>query len=153
MYSRAEASQMRQEFWTTFGQYMAPQLSAEGERVNWINYKTGEKHIYFKMHADTKGASVCIELTHSDEEVQQLYFEQFEQFKKLLHQQLQENWTWQLHATDETGRCVSKILTTIAGANVMKREDWPQLISFFKPRIIALDAFWCGVKYAFEALR
>jgi hypothetical protein len=153
MYSRAEASQLRQAFWTTFGQYMAPQPSAEGERVNWINYKSGEKHVYFKMQADTKSAYIGIELTHPDRDLQQLYFEQLEQFRPLLHQHLQENWTWQLHATPEAGGTISRTFTEMTGVNIMKREDWSQLISFFKPRIIALDAFWSEVKYAFEALR
>ena len=49
MYSKAEATQLRQAFWTAFGQYMAPVPSAEGETTNWINYKTGFKHLYFRM--------------------------------------------------------------------------------------------------------
>lgn len=153
MYSRAEASQARQAFWTAFGQYMAPQLSAEGARVNWVNYKTGEKHIQFKMHAAANTAFIGIELTHKDPELQQLYFEQFEQCKLLLHQHLNEEWLWQLHTTDENERTISRIFTDRAGINIMNRDDWPQAISFFKPRIIALDAFWNDVKPAFELLR
>ncbi|MFA6248901.1 MAG: DUF4268 domain-containing protein, partial [Mucilaginibacter sp.] len=49
MYSKDQASQLKQAFWTAFGQYMGPVLSAEGLRTNWINYKTGVKHIYFRM--------------------------------------------------------------------------------------------------------
>ena len=153
MYSRTEASQARQAFWTTFGQYMAPQLSAEGERINWINYKTGERDIYFKMHAGISIATIGIELTHRDLELQQLYFEQFEQSKKMLHAMVKEEWTWLLHVPGETGKTASKIYTAHEGANIMKREDWPAAISFFKPRIIALDAYWSEVKYGFEALR
>jgi hypothetical protein len=153
MYSRAEASQMRQAFWTAFGQYLAPQFSAEGERINWINYKTGEKHVHFKMHADAKTVSLSIELTHKDGDLQQLYFEQFGQFKVLLHGHLGEEWQWHLHVPDENGRTISRIFTERSGITIMKREDWPEAISFFKPRIIALDAFWSEVKYDFEALR
>src|SRR5215203_4770579 len=100
MYNRAEATQARQAFWTTFGQYMAPQLSAEGEKITWMNYKTGEKHIFFRMQAGTRSSTIGIELTHLDKGMQQLYFEQFEQFKSLLHQHLKETWIWQLHAAD-----------------------------------------------------
>lgn len=153
MYSRAEASQMRHAFWTTLGQYLAPQRSAEGERVNWINYKTGEKAVLFKMRAETTGAYIGIELTHADPDIQQLYFEQFRALKGLLQQHLHEEWIWQLHTTLEAGGTASRIFTERTGVNIMQREDWPQLISFFKPRILALDAFWSDVKYAFEALR
>lgn len=132
---------------------MAPVLSAEGEKVNWVNYKTGEKDIYFRMQADNKTASIAIELTHKDAGIQQLYFEQFAELKKLLEESLGEAWLWQLHTTDLHGKLLSRIYTEITGVSVFKKEDWPALISFFKPRLIALDAFWSAVKYSFEALR
>lgn len=153
MYSKQEASQLRQEFWTTFGQYMSPVLSAEGEKINWVNYKTGEKHISFRMHADNKTAIIAIELNHKDKEIQQLYFEQFLQFKNLFDGAVNEEWNWQLHTHDEHGKVISKIFKETTGVSIFQKQDWPELISFFKPRIIALDEFWSSVKYAFESLR
>lgn len=153
MYSKQEASQLRQEFWTTFGQYMSPILSAEVEKVNWVNYKTGEKNISFRMHADNKKASISIVLNHTDKEIQQLYFEQFLQFKNIFDDAVNEEWTWQLHAYDEHGKLVSRIFNEKTGVSIFQKQDWPELISFFKPRIIALDEFWSQVKYSFEMLR
>ena len=153
MYSKREASRLRQEFWTTLGQYMSPILSAEGEKINWINYKTGEKHISFRMHADNKKASIAVELSHKDKEIQQIIFEQFLQFKKIFDETVNEEWIWQLHTYDEHGRIISRIAKEKSGLSIYQKQDWPGLISFFKPRIIALDAFWSSVKYAFEALR
>lgn len=144
---------MRQEFWTTFGQYMLPIPSADGEKVAWLNYKTGEKNIYFRMQADHKKASIAIELTHSELGIQQLYYEQFTQLKSVLHSTLGEEWTWVLHTTDEHGKLISRIYAELPGVNIFKKEDWPRLISFFKPRIMALDEFWSMAKYGFEALR
>jgi hypothetical protein len=153
MYDKAQASQTRQAFWTTFGQYMAPQPSAEGERINWINYKTGEKAIRFSLQAGTTSATIGIVLTHTDAGVQQLYFEQFEQLRAVLHGELGEAWQWQLHTHDEYGKTISRIYTELSGVNVMNRHDWPRLISFFKPRLIALDQFWSEAKHLFESLR
>jgi len=153
MYSRQEASQLRQEFWTIFGQYLSPIPSAEGERVNWINYKTGEKNISFRMHADNKNAVIAIELNHKDREIQQIYFEQFLQFKNLFEEAMQEEWTWQLHHHDENGKLVSRIYKEKKGISIFQKADWPELISFFKPRILALDEFWSSAKYSFEMLR
>ena len=150
MYSKEQASQLRQAFWTAFGQYMGPVLSAEGLRTNWVNYKTGVKHIFFRMQADNKHASISIEITHPDKELQQLFFEQFATYKNVLHNTLNENWEWQLHTTDEYGKIISRISTEIAPVSIYQKEDWPKLISFFKPRIIALDEFWSDAKYAFE---
>jgi hypothetical protein len=153
MFTQKEASALRQQFWTAFGQYMVPVAGAEGEKVNWVNYKTGEKDIYFRMQADAKHASISIDIAHKDSSLQQLYFEQFARFRRILEEGAGEAWTWQLHGTDEHGRTVSRIFTTLPGVNIFRREDWPALISFFKPRLVALDAFWSNIKYGFEALR
>jgi hypothetical protein len=153
MYTREQASQLRQAFWTTFGQYIAPHLSAEGLKINWSNYKTGFKHVYFKMRADKKNASIAIELAHPDPGIQELYFEQFEELKTLLHETLGEEWDWVLHTTDEEGRTISRIYKELAPTNVFNQDNWPELISFFKPRIIALDEFWNDAKYTFESLK
>ena len=131
MYSKQEASRLKDEFWTAFGMYMGPVLSAEGEKLNWVNYKTGEKNIAFRLQADNKKASVAIELTHKDPGIQQLYFDQFMQLKNLLRMSLQEDWTWTLHVHDDHGRIVSRIYTQKVGLSIFKKEDWPELISFF----------------------
>jgi hypothetical protein len=150
MYSRQEASQLRKDFWTGFGQYMRPLRNADDETVNWLNYKTGKKHIYFRMDANNKQSSIAIELRHPDSELQQLYFDQFRQFENILHETVGEKWNWQLHTTDEDGKLVSRIGTVLNGVNVFKKEHWPVIISFLKPRILALDNFWSMVKEGFE---
>jgi len=150
MYTKDQASQLKQAFWTAYGQYMTPVLSAEGLRTNWINYKTGVKHIFFKMQADSRSASIAIEIAHPDLELQQLYFEQFATYKTLLHSTLGEEWEWHLHTTDGYGKIVSRISKELAPVSIFQKDNWPQLISFFKPRIIALDEFWSDAKFAFE---
>ena len=123
MYSRQEASQLKQEFWTAFGQYMSPIFSAEGEKVNWINYKTGEKNIAFRMHADNKKASIAIELNHKDKGIQQIYFEQLQQFKNLFTSIVQEDWSWQLHTHDEHGKIISRISTEKSGVSIFQKNN------------------------------
>ena len=150
MYSRSEASRIRAEFWITFGQYMKPVPNAEGRRINWPNYRTGVKHIYFRMKAESNFASIGIEIAHKDEELQELFFMQFKELKNLLKNTLEEEWDWKLHAVNEVGQSVSKIEKVLHGVNVMEESDWPEIIGFLKPRIIALDEFWDNVKPGFE---
>ena len=130
MYSKQEAAKLKQQFWTAFGKYMSPVLSAEGENINWINYKTEEKDIFFRMNADNKTAFVGIELTHKDENLQALYFNQFEQLKTLLHSTLNEEWIWYLHTHDNNGKTVSRIYTSIENVNFFNKEDWPNSFHF-----------------------
>ena len=144
---------MRQSFWTAFGGYIAPQPSAEGMKVNWLNYKTGLKHGYFRMRAEKKVASIAIELTHPDPDIQELFFEQFMEYRNVLHGILNDEWEWDLFTADENGKTISRIYKEMTGVSVFNKNDWPTLISFFKPRIIALDEFWSDAKYGFEALK
>lgn len=153
MYTREEASMLRQEFWTTFGQYISPYRSADGLKINWINYKTGLKHVYFRMNADKKHAYIAIEIAHPDLGIQELFFEQFAELKNILHDTLNEEWNWELFTTDEYGRTISRIYKELRPVNIFNKNDWPKLISFFKPGILALDDFWSTAKYAFDALR
>jgi hypothetical protein len=149
MFSKQEATQLRKEFWTVFGQYLFPILSSEAEKINWINYKTGVKGVQFKMDADREKAFIGIVITQPDKEKQKEIFNQLLEVKNILLSELQEEWTWLSQAYAE-GKLISKVFTEKTSVNILKKEDWPELISFFKPRILALDRFWNTVKYGFE---
>jgi hypothetical protein len=149
MYSKDEASRLKQTFWTAFGQYISPHPSAEGLRINWINYKTGIKHLHFKMHADNRSAFIGIEISYPDPGMQELLFEQFIAYQKILESSMGEVWEWQLHISDENHKIVSRISKSLPAVSIFKTEDWPALISFFKPRIIGLDEFWSDAHYGF----
>lgn len=153
MYSKDEASKIRQAFWTAFGQFIAPQPSADGVKINWINYKTGIKHLHFKMEAGRKSAAIGIEITHSDAGIQELFFEQFTELKTMLQSTLGEEWIWALHDIDENGKIISRIYKELGNVSIYNRNDWPALISFFRPRITALDEFWSMAQYSFDALK
>jgi len=150
MFSKKEASQLRKKFWMIFGQYMSPVLSSEGEKINWINYKTGVKGLQFKMNVVQDTASISIEINQPDVAEQKIIFEKLLQLKHILNNSQNEKWNWLLHTPDENGKLVSKVYKERKGINIMRKEDWPALISFFKPRMMALDGFWNSVKYGFE---
>lgn len=147
MFTRQEASRIKHEFWTTFGRYMNPVPSAEGLKINWVNYHTRLKDVYFRMDAGKQSAVIAISLEHADHEMQQLYFDKFLEMKEMLYATLQEEWRWELHAKMDDGKVVSRIYNTLADVSVFNRDDWPTLISFFKPRIIALDNFWENARW------
>ncbi|MBS1610635.1 MAG: DUF4268 domain-containing protein [Bacteroidetes bacterium] len=150
MYSKEEASLIRKNFWTRFGQYMKPLPNADGEAINWLNYKTGVKYIFFRMDADNKQAAIAIELTHPDEKLRHWYFNKFLQIKPMLIDFLREEWQWEKISMDENSRPLSRIGIVLTGVNIFNTNDWPAIISFLKPRIIALDQFWSLVRDSFE---
>lgn len=134
MYTREEVSRQKQAFWTAFGKYMQPVLSAEGQPVSWLNYKTGVSGIHVKMDADRNHAVITILLTHSDPAVQQLHYDQFMQLKSWLYNTLGEDGRTQLLAAkDVHGKQISSISKTLTDVNIHHQSDWAAIISFFNP--------------------
>lgn len=127
--------------------------SAEGVKANWINYNTSFKYVNFRMKAEKKYSWVGIELTDPDIEIQALFYEQFLENRSYLQSIAEEAWEWKLHVFEDNNKIVSTIGKSLEHVSVFNEDDWPALISFLKPRIIALDEFWSDAKYSFEGLR
>ncbi len=148
MFKSEEASRIRQEFWTAIGRYMTPVPSAEGMKINWINYRTSIKDVYFRMNVNQNSAMIYIAMEHSDPGLRELHFQEL---KKLLHAELDEEWQSQTYVKKD--KVISRIYKQTSGVSGFNKDHWPELISFFKPRIIALDCFWENARYSFEALK
>lgn len=153
MYPKGELSRVKKEFWTSFGRYISPVLSAGEERINWINYHTGVRHFYFRMDFEKTHASIAIEITHPDPGIRNNLYQRVEMTRGILEEHLEERWTWDPVQTDEHGKVLSRIYKDINGVNILDRNTWPETISFLKPRILALDRYWSDVKHLFDDLR
>lgn len=150
MYTREEASRLRKQFWTAFGQYMRPVMGANGEAVNWLNYKTGVRYIFFRMEADNSHVRVMIEIDHPDAAKRAAYLDRFQSTIQLLNRIETTDWSVIREQLDEHGKPYNAIVSDLKGVNVFQQSDWPAIISFLKPRMIALDAYWNQVRYFFE---
>ena len=153
MYSRDEAKKIKESFWTTFGMYMSPVPSADGQKATWMNYKTGIRYLFFRMAVNNKVARIGVEIANPDPGIRSLIFEQFKEFRAILEDELEEEWIWEEISYDEFGKATAQIYTEKSGVSVFKKEHWPELISFFKPRIIALDSFWSAAQYGFDLFK
>lgn len=151
MYTKQQASALRQAFYTAFGAYMAPVLSADQELQNWLNYKTGIRHIFLRLDTPNRGASIGFTLSHPDSAERLACYEQFLSLKKVLEDLSGfSDWNWEASAFNSTGQEISRIYVELTSPSVLNKNDWPTLISFFKERLIGLDAFWKMVKFQFE---
>jgi hypothetical protein len=151
MYTKQQASQVRQDFYTRFGQYMSPILSADGMPQNWLNYKTGVRSIFIRMDTPNRGASVGLVLSHSDPALRLQAFQQMQALRTVFNEMVGPDWIWEAETNNTTGQPISRIYTSIVVVSVLNQADWPALISFFKPALIALDEFWQFAKIQFEA--
>lgn len=129
---------------------MKPVPGATGEAVNWLNYKTGIRNIFFRLDADKQYTRVGIEIQHVTETERLHYYNHFVALKKLLEQTTGYEWYWQAAVVDENGQTISRISQVLNNVSVLNEADWPAIIAFLKPRITALDAFWETVKDGFE---
>lgn len=150
MFSKSEASELRHEFWTKFGQYMRPIPSAGETKINWVNYKTGVSHIHLKMDADARRAIISLCFSHPPS-VLELYTEQMRELNGMFRQIAGPDWHWNAPANDKTlhPACLQKTLEPVS---VFQKTDWPEMIAFFKDNMIALDSFWTEVRPVFEML-
>ena len=146
MYGRKETSITRTKFWTSFGQYMSPVPGAEGERINWLNYKTGIKDIHIRMNVDTSKATIALELHHPDDAKRAFYFQELRSYSSLLNEISEELWEWEENKMNENGKYISRIYTELHAVSLFNESDWPKIIAFLKPRLITLDKFWFNVK-------
>ncbi|AHF14866.1 DUF4268 domain-containing protein [Niabella soli] len=150
MYSKNEASLLKKEFWTAFGTYMKPIPSASGQFINWVNYKTGIKHLYFRADVTKRQASVSVEIVHSDNEERATLFEKLSMVQSLFAATTSGEWFWQPEVYDENGQPISRIIIVKENLNIFNKADWPGIISFLKEQLTGLDAFWILVKDSFE---
>ena len=101
------------------------------------------------MDADNTSAVITIEISHPQDEERLHYYNQFLSLKKVLASTTTFNWQW--NETVQTNhKTISSISLQLNDVNILDQSDWPSIISFLKPRIIALDAFWDLVKDGFE---
>ena len=153
MYTKEEVKRLKEKFWTAFGQYMSAVPSAGGEKVNWVNYKTGVKYLFFRMDADNKVARVYIEIAHPDHGIRHLMYAQFLELSAVFESLSEVKWIWYEDHYDDYGKVTSRMVSQIDNVSIFNQQDWPALISFFKSRMIILDDFWDTARYSFDIFK
>lgn len=152
MYTQQQASAVRQKFWTAFGQYMAPVPSAAGEKINWVNYKTGVKGISFRMNADNNRAYVAIEIFSANPALQKQYFDLMMSLQKPFEKIAGKNFDYREFFITDTGKSIGSIRAELNNINIFRENQWPEIISFLKKNLMALDVFWNEYREVFEMM-
>lgn len=153
MFSKAEARAWNERFYTAFGVYMRKHMPMADIGLKWLNYQTGVKDIYFRVEADKKAGRVSIDMQHSDEGMRALFFEQFQEFRKLLEgEYLQTEMIWDDAYELPGGRLIARIYIEKEELNMFDQDDWRDFFEFFETYLTRLDAFWADFKPVFEEL-
>ena len=151
MLGKEEAKELRIEFWGRLEKQMEKIRNPYGSKVNWMNYNTGIRHLYFRMEADQEGARLCIDIQFSDPGIRELYFEQFEEFKKLLDERF-KSISWYPEWEHWNCKMVSRLAIEKEDCQLYRKEDWDKMHLFLKLNFKKLDEFWTEFGDVFKNL-
>ena len=141
MYSKEESRSLRREFWTSFGVYMKKYNKVYQGKINWVNYKTKCKDIYFRLDVTKKKASFSFDLQHRDTGMRELFYEQFTELKAVINDSFENELTWVSEFETEHGTS-SRIYTELENVSVFNKNDWHDVFPFLEKNIVSAHEFW-----------
>lgn len=151
MFTKEELKAINTKYWTAFGNLMKPHKSAQGSKVNWSNYNTKVKGLYFRLLADKKSASVCFDFENKDADIKELQLAQFEELKTVFNNIMPCSYSFEQVIIDD--RFIDRFSVTINNCSLYNESSWPDMFAFYKTHVIAFDEFWTNFKELFLELK
>ena len=133
MFSKAEAQQIKKEFWTAF--------AAEYPR-KWLLYDTKIKDVSFKFYVDNKKAQVMLDIEPKEEEKRTIYYEKIESLKTILLEEFLPDAILERNFYLDTGKAISRIWVDLTGISLYNKNTWPQIFEFFYENMDAFERFF-----------
>ena len=133
MFSREEAKQIRQEFWTSFGKELPHK---------WLLYNTRMKEIQLKFSFEHKVAQVSLDITDADELIRDYYFEKLLSLKTVLKDSYLPEIIFVKDYVLPEGKTVSRIYVEKEGVNIYNKKFWPEVKQFLAENMLKLEEFF-----------
>lgn len=142
MFSKEEQKSLNAAFWTRFKEQAGVNKSANGKRVNWVNYPTHLKQLYVRLHADTETARFSIDIQAKDQGIRAIIWEQMTELKKVMEEEMNSSGLWEETAYNIAGQEISRISWTLEGVNMYEKADQDKIFGFFIPLLVGFDKFY-----------
>jgi len=133
MFSKAEAQQLKKEFWIAF---------AEAYPRKWMLYDTKIKDVSFKFYVDNKKAQVLLEIEPKEDEKRIIYYEKIESLKSILLEEFVPDAIFERDFHLDTGKVVSRIWVELNGISVFNMASWAATFRFFDIQMDAFERFF-----------
>lgn len=133
MFSKAEAQQIKKEFWIAF---------AEAYPRKWLLYDTKIKDVSFKFFVDNKKAFVLLDIEPKEDEKRKIYFEKIESLKNILHEEFLPDAILERDFYLETGKAISRVWVELTGISLYNRATWQHIFDFFYEKMDAFERFF-----------
>jgi hypothetical protein len=141
MFSKEEARQLNINFWNGFEEYMLNTRSSSGRRINWLSYPTGVKTIFVRLEADSKGARVCFDIQHKNDELRLLLFEQMTEMKAVMEEVTSPaDWVENYYYLNE--QYISRIFWEDKTVSFYKSDHRLNIYKFLSEKLIKFDLFY-----------
>ena len=151
MFSKDEKKQFNSDFWNSFGLYMKKYNQRLG-RVRWVNYRSNVKDIFFRLSMTPKEAIFSIEIQHKDDDIRELFYEQFLQLKTVLESNIGNDLVWEQVSFNQYDSPVSRITVQLSDISIYNKNDWQKTFQFYEKRMVGLHEFWEEFKEVFKQL-
>ncbi|MBA5246232.1 DUF4268 domain-containing protein [Marnyiella aurantia] len=132
MFSKQEAQQLKQEFWTAFGKSFPRK---------WILYDTKIKDFSFKFFADNKKAEVSLDLEMKDELFRNAYYEKIWSLENMLEEHVGEFYKDEFY-TLENGKVISRIWVSKDDVSIFNKNTWHEIFEFFVEKMEGFERFY-----------
>lgn len=133
MFSKAEARQIKKDFWTAF---------ADAYPRKWLLYDTKIKDVSFKFYVDNKKAAVLLDIEPKEEDKRTIYFEKIESLKNILHEEFLPAAVLEKDFYLETGKIISRIWVEKSGISLYNKNTWQEIFDFFYEKMDAFERFF-----------
>ncbi len=129
MFSKEEASKLRQEFWTSFGKSFPRK---------WLLYNTKIKDLSLKFFAGRKKATVMIAIEMKDAKKRDAYFDKFLALKSLFQEEL-PGLEYETNHRLETGKIIHRIYLELPNVSIYNKDTWQNIYEFFNKNMDILE--------------
>jgi hypothetical protein len=133
MYSKEEAKNVRQQFWTMFGKRYDRK---------WLLYDTKLKDINLKFSFEDRRALVSIDINHDDAIFRAYYYEKLISLKNIIKEEVSEELIFEENYILESGKTISRVFVMYEGVKIQKQTDWPEVYEFFYTYMDRLESFF-----------
>ncbi|MFB0903010.1 MAG: DUF4268 domain-containing protein [Nonlabens sp.] len=142
MYSKEEAKNRRQLFWTMFGKRY---------HRKWLLYDTKLKDVVLKFSFEDRRAMVSIDVNHEDEVFRAYYYEKLLSLKNIMIEQVSTELIFDENYLLESGKMISRVFVMHEGVKIQKQTDWPIVYEFYNNYMDKMEAFFLEYKDFIES--
>ncbi len=149
MYSREEAKQLKQEFWTTFGRWSLRKRKSKG-KGRWLLNHTGVRGFRLKFEAEKKTLCVCLEIIDSDKIIREIRYEKLLALKSIFDEAMDNELIWDKTFYVSPENAIVRVYVQQTGLSINNREHWPKIFSFFYQKMDKLESVFNDYKELLE---